>query len=1144
MSSLSPSLDDWETLLRRFMGVDNADRKLAESLFAELRASQPDATLSGLLGVVHSTRGDDVRGLAAVLLRRVLLSDAVSLWPDASESVRAHVKHTLLAVLHTEQDRSIRRKVCDTVGELASSILEDGQWDELLPTLLAWSQDATSATLRETTLRVLEIIAISLATTMEDETSSDDALEATILTTLVRLLQDTEGRVALNAVRALAMLLINLEAPFHLHHQELLTNTVPLVLAELHRLLNASQYPDVMELLEVLIEVTEPHALYFKPMLQEIVETMVQIADTAALPDGCRQLAMEFLVSLAENASAACRKLPKNGFVTGVFPVVFRMMLELDDVETWSPTVCEEVDDLVSQEISNFDVGSEALERLVNAIGAKKSLPTCFALIHEYASRGDSWLHRHAALVGLCQILEVLAPRELDEIVRHLLAQCHDPHPRVCCTAIDVIGQLAMDQAPHFQEQYHAQALGVLLYYLQQREQPRLQAHAATALRQFIDMCSPELLAPYLENLLQQLFAVLQLPQAAHVVREQTLTALSSAATVAGASFAQYYSAVMPTLQQLLVQCLAESSGGSSSSGAFTLGGITLECISLIGVAVGRDLFGRDAVEIMKLMAQMQQTPHIVENEGIRTYLLQAWARFCKCLGKEFASYLPVVMPTLLQAASQQAEFEVDPLSFESDSDTASDTSSEHDDVQIAQVNDKTMSIRTSVLEEKATACQLLAGMVLDLEEAFFPYAEQVTQVLAPLMTECVHSDIRAASIAAMPALVRCVAQATQMGDNVNSEASKQMLDFAMGRLVHALPSEPDLELVVSIMQSLKLCVDHAQSSHAAVRLNDAQLREVVHALLLVLGDSFQRRAVSRAERAVSDEGDEYEDEEEETSGQEDDLEPELQFLMADCIGHLAKTHGESFFPVFESLLWDKILELSAAHCLAEDRKLALYILDDVIEHCGAPAIAQTDVFLPLLVNVLQTSEGYPPLIQAAAFGIGLLAKLGGARFAPHARASQQLLLDVVALPHAQDAYMVNATDNAVSAIGLICVEHHTVVDAAPLFPQWLAMLPLRGDLEESCHVLQRLCGYVRDRNAFVLQEPVHVAGLVRVFAQAMASGRAFEKHVDAELFAEVKTAITDALAQLRATLPADAMAQAWGVLSGPQQAALHALFT
>jgi hypothetical protein len=1184
-------MESWEALLWSLLAVDNAARNAAESQFASLKqATCSDEVLLGLVRVVHSNSPDDVRALAAVLLRRVLLRDAVSLWPRASEPARATVKQELLAVLEAgEKNRGIRRKVCDTVGELASSILEDGQWDDLLPKLLQWS-NAPLVTLREASLRVLEMVAIFLAGQMAATDQADVALDVTVLQTLAKGLADREGRVALNALRALGMLLLNLDALDQVPRPELLASAVPLVLAALHALLVAGQYEEVMEALEVLIEVAEPHAAFFKPCLREYVETMVQIADAPrdenddnAMPDGCRQLAMEFLVSLAEQAPSRCRRLPKNMFVQSVYPVAFKMMLELQDMDTWDVANCEDEQSAggqgIDQEISNFDVGSEALERLVGALGAKRSLPTCFALIQEYAARSDNWVSRHAALVGLCQILDVLDNDNLDAIVRHLLAQANDPHPRVCCTAVDVIGQLSVDQAPQFQEAYHSQALTVLAHYLEDFNKPRLQAHAATALRQFIDMCPPELLTPYLDTMLIQLFALLQHGQsmapgsnqtptqafiATRVVQEQAITAISSVATVAGASFSNYYTAVMPPLQQILMNCLQESVQAAAASPAvlkpqsnapssFTLGGITLECLSLIGQAVGKEVFSRDAPAILKVMAEMQATPSIVGNELIRTYLLQAWARCCTCLSHDFAPYLPLVMPTLLEAATQQAEFEVDPSTLASDDDDdESGGSTDSEDIQLAQVNDKCLSIRTSILEEKATACQLLAGMVTDLEDAFFPYAEQVTQVLAPLLTESVHSDIRASAIRAMPALVKCVAISTAApGSKDHGEvAIKQMVDFALGRLVNALTSEPDVDLVVSIMQSMTSCLSDARELHPTLELNEAQLRELVHGLLVVLGDSFQRRAVRRGGAGSDDmeagEGEEDDDDDASQSSETLAAEQELQFVLAECIGTLAKTHGTAFFPVFMTLLWEKVAALAAPGCLVEDRRLALFVVDDVLEHCGAAAMRRLDVFLPVLESALrEVSE--PSLVQAAAFGVGVCASQGGEAFAPHAEQCLQLLHNVVAHPRAHSPEQRNATDNAVAALGKFCEFQAGAVNAATLFPQWLELLPLCGDLEESLAVSRRLCRYVNDRHPLVLGAPDyrHLAKVVTVLAAVAEDKflRKMSKAVGEKEASALRNELAATLAGLRATVPEPIMGQAWASLAAPQQAALHALF-
>ncbi|TDH69777.1 hypothetical protein CCR75_005806 [Bremia lactucae] len=964
----------WEALLWSFLAVDNVTRNAAEAHFAILKqASCSDELLLGLVHVIHSTSPDDIRALAAVLLRRVLLRDTVSLWPRATEQARHIIKKELVAILAAgEKNRSIRRKVCDTVGELASSILEDGQWDSLFPTLLQWSK-ASIVFLREAALRILEMIAVVLASQISQstlETIGTPSLHSIVLDILSKGLQDREGRVAMNSLRALSMVLLHLDALEQSFRPEVLTAIVPLILALLHSLLDLRQMDDVMEALEVCIEIAEPHAMFFSPCFQELVDLLVRVAEPS-----------------------------------------------------------------------------------------------------------------------LNDILDVLDADNLDAIANYLFAQAMDPHPRVCCTAVDVIGQLSVDQAPRFQESHHAEALKTLARFLDDCTKPRLQAHAATALRQFIDMCPPSLLPPYLDQLLHQLFALLQHAKfvaaqekhkstsayiTARVVQEQAITAISSIATVAGTSFTEYYAVVVPSLQQILYNCLEESVHvtKNSTSGlkplptvcsSATLGGIALECLSLIGQAVGKHVFARDAASILKVMAEMQATPSIVNNELIRTYLLQAWARCCTCLGQDFAPYLPLVMPTLLEAATQQAEFEVDPSRLASDDEDEELTDSE--DTQLAHVNGKCLSIRTSILEDKATACQLLAGMVTDLEDAFFPYAEQATQLLAPLLTESVHSDIRAAAIYAMPALVKCVAISTATCLNKGSVAMRQMLDFVLGRLVNALKSEPDVELVIRIMQSMIQCLNDTQDLHPLLLLNEAQLQEVVHGILVILGDSFQRRAMRRSLHS-SDFNDD-----DDTNVQVDamqDMETELHFVLAECIGTLAKTHRSAFFPVFQSLLWDKVAALAARDCLREDRQLALFVIDDVLEYCGKPAWRLLDVFVPVLQSALQEIME-PDLIQAAAFGVGICASHGGDAFTPYAKQCLKLLDPIVTHPNAQKQTRRNATDNAVAALGKLCEYHAEAVDASKLFPQWLALLPLRGDLEESFAVCRRLCGYIQDSHTLVL---------------------------------------------------------------------------
>ena len=40
----------------------------------------------------------------------------------------------------------------------------------------------------------------------------------------------------------------------------------------------------------------------------------------------------------------------------------------------------------------------------------------------------------------------------------------------------------------------------------------------------------------------------------------------------------------------------------------------------------------------------------------LRSYMLQAYARIGRCLGRDFAQYLHMIMPSLLESANMEAE--------------------------------------------------------------------------------------------------------------------------------------------------------------------------------------------------------------------------------------------------------------------------------------------------------------------------------------------------------------------------------------------------------------------------------------------------------------------------------------------------------
>ena len=75
------------------------------------------------------------------------------------------------------------------------------------------------------------------------------------------------------------------------------------------------------------------------------------------------------------------------------------------------------------------------------------------------------------------------------------------------------------------------------------------------------------------------------------------------------------------------------------------------------------------------------QSSHLDPDDPTGSYMLQAGARFCKCLGSEFLPYLPLVMPQLIQSASLSPDVSV----REPDEDGESIEEEDEDDEDVRQ---------------------------------------------------------------------------------------------------------------------------------------------------------------------------------------------------------------------------------------------------------------------------------------------------------------------------------------------------------------------------------------------------------------------------------------------------------------------------
>jgi hypothetical protein len=126
---------------------------------------------------------------------------------------------------------------------------------------------------------------------------------------------------------------------------------------------------------------------------------------------------------------------------------------------------------------------------------------------------------------------------------------------------------------------------------------------------------------------------------------------MTTMAAVAGASpeqFPKYYDGIVPLIKQVIVHA-----GGKENA---VLRSRAMESVTFIGMQC-RDKFANDAKELMGIFIDMMRSGHIAPDDTSHQYMLQACARICTAVGKDFAPVLPLILPAVFDAALKKEDW-------------------------------------------------------------------------------------------------------------------------------------------------------------------------------------------------------------------------------------------------------------------------------------------------------------------------------------------------------------------------------------------------------------------------------------------------------------------------------------------------------
>ena len=1162
--------------LTQLHSADNAKRQLAEhELESKWLLHNPNGFCTDLLSLclpLGSEKADfDLITFNLVLLRRVLarqhqglslsgsdesIADELlpPLWFRLREDVRSSVKSALLQMLQMYKDHRLARRICDVVSVVCHL---DSEWMTVLRSVLVqavsgardlysfvvvfWIIDAQP-----------EIMLHSLGSSYVDFETVPDGGECCEIFEL----DQTVGGLFRNALSPASysafpvaettvqqVILAALSASVNLITHNLTSKKsrqaaiVALLPGLVEALMYLKQYDDCfIDALEAFIILAEVVPKALKPALDQLVPFLSQLVGDRQLDAAVRKSGLEFLVTLAEAAPGICRKM--EAFSQTVVPVCLRMMTEID-VDTGSSdeellnewNTSEDINDDEDADANNI-AAEQAVDRLACALGGKYVLPPLFTNIPAMLASPE-WRDRYAALMcisaiaeGCADVMKAEMNSILDMVMPRLLS---DNHARVRYAACNAIGQLCTDFEPDMQLRFHAVIVPGLCQLMDMSaQQPRVACHGAAALVNFCEGCQGEsdLIVPYLDMILQRLDKLLQLPL--KYVQEQAITTLATLSNAAGTDFLKYFPSIMPAILSIF---RSATLAADTQKDYRVLCGKAIECASLMALAVGKEAFAPFSEQLIHHMIEIQKSSKEPDDPQV-SYLLSGWARLCKVLGQDFLPYLDMVMKPLLEAAAFKPDFTL----LGPGEDETTRGFSEDDGWQFTEVDGQTIGIKTTALEEKCTAVEMLVCYARELQGGFVPYFDQVQELVKPLLKFYFHSGIRMAAAALLPQLLNSLKLSGRAGDG---DKLRRMWQESASALLHVIYDESDPECLQQFLSDFAEClqvmgkdslVGLKYKSIFATEDRDSETdRDILHEFAKNISGQVTE-TFHRISDRISDSGDVDREMEKELQA-EADMDDAILGDISRCVHEIFKTHPNSFLPYIPHdllpLINGMLMTPPDSPVASKAKQLSLCIFADIIEFCGPKACWEMkSIFWNALTMEVVNSNTV--VRQAAVYGIGTLAykldeykksstdtadvvKSMWSNWSPLLSDTYRTLEYSLSLPFVTDPGQQIANENAIGAMGKIIryVLMPNAIASPPLAPEmdalidrWLSIVTFEYDAEEAFYAFQLILDLIEANSAVFKRNILRIALLT---AKVLVNQRLFNGVLDPEIESKAK---------------------------------------
>lgn len=503
-------------------------------------------------------------------------------------------------------------------------------------------------------------------------------------------------------------------------------------------------------------------------------------------------------------------------------------------------------------------------------------------------------------------------------------------HPKVRYAAFHLVGQMSTDLQPAFQAHFGEELLKKMICSLDD-EFPRLRAHAAASLTNFLEGSTDDIVENHIGEMVEKLLNMIQ--DGNTMCMENSVTCLATVAEAGEDKFQPFYEPTMQKLSPYLEQGVDLK--------YYQFKGQLIESIVIISVSVGLETFKQHADSLIGLLLSIQNSifsetstnessntlSKSSEHHVLQSYLLSAWEKLCYLMAGDFKPYLDQIIPSLLQVASLNPDFKTS------------------ENTLLIEEEDKDKNIVTSEIEEKTSAIQMIEAFLNELKDQFAEYAEPTTHIILPMLTYKHSDSIRSSSVKCMKGLMNCIIKGSPDNKQFQVEVAEKYIEAVW----NATQAEQETEILGHQCHAIRDIIKTMDGPFMSEEVVNTMCKRCIQ----MISNSDKRKLINDdyTNENVDAHEDNYDHQDAELMEMENDNEDEFQISISEIFGALFKTHREYCGALCQTLFTDMLPQYLDEESDSIKKRFSLYVIVDMIEFLEYEYIK--DQFEPMMKYLL-----------------------------------------------------------------------------------------------------------------------------------------------------------------------------------------------